>query len=163
MLDIRKNQALMLIKVNKVFYYLNVSFLSLFASIWVNKLKNEQLQDEFTGEILRYLENGELPTCDRKARQILLTADRYIVNNDVLYRIYDENQSTKHRQIDEMRLCLCLPKSLIPIAVQEIHNQNHQGVYRTYLATKLKYWFPSLYEITKRYVLSCETSCEIYS
>ena len=123
----------------------------------VNKLKNEQLQDEFTGEILRYLENGELPTCDRKARQILLTADRYIVNNDVLYRIYDENQSTKHRQIDEMRLCLCLPKSLIPIAVQEIHNQNHQGVYRTYLATKLKYWFPSLYEITKRYVLSCET------
>lgn len=121
----------------------------------VEQLREEQEKDEFTSSVMNYLEKSELPDCDRRAREILLTSDRFVITDGLLHRLYDE-QGEKHRQTSEMRICLCLPKSLVPLAIQEIHNNSHQGIYRTYLAAKLKYFFPSMHTLITRYVKSCE-------
>ena len=131
----------------------------------LDRVQECQRADQNINNIVMYIEQGTLPTDDAKAREILLTADNYVLDEGLLYHISGRQVPTANtkRQTDEFHVCLVVPKELRHDVLTSAHGDlgsGHYGTQRTYATLRLKYYWTGMYHDCKNWVLSCE-SCNM--
>src|SRR5208282_1589517 len=123
-----------------------------FALDDIGKAQREspELSDMFT-----YLETGDLPSCDKTARQIVIESDQYTLDDGVLYHIYQPRQKNVQRVRKLIRQTV-IPAALRGEILHAMHdNLSHFGVDRTYASLILRYWWRGCYADTLDYVRKC--------
>ena len=78
-----------------------------------------------------------------------------IVFEGVLFKI----KLGKNKSVPS-HLLLCIPDTFISTILYQYHDfllAGHQGVLRTYLTLKQKYWFSNMFLCIRKYILSCST------
>ena len=111
-------------------------------------LRKCQLEDKSAAPIIKYLEEGILPTEKRREKEIIYTSDQYFIEDQVLYHLLDAKIDSPHRQIDEIRACLVVPEVLKFDVLTSVHgdlNDGHHGTQKTYSTLRLKYYWKGMY------------------
>ena len=128
------------------------------TSQWtLEDLRKHQLNDESTGHMMRYIQEGTLPENEIEAREILLSHDQYVVNNGVLYKICQPSKK-KMKRVDRIECCLVVPTALKHDVLTAHHSelcQAHFGYRRTYATLQLKYYWKGMFADTYKWVVSC--------
>ena len=110
-------------------------------------------------DIYAYLSSGIAPDEPRKAAKIVAEAEQYVLENDVLYHIYTP-RTKKLAKSDRCIKQLALPTQYRSEALAAYHDSllggGHQGVDRTYLSLRQRFFWPRLYSATEEYVRSCD-------
>ena len=123
--------------------------------ISVKELRAEYPNSPFFKDIYRYIVKGSCSFTGNAKRVFKAEFEDYIVFEGVLFRIkLDKNKSVPPQ------LLLCIPETFIPAILYQYHDlvlAGHQGVLRTYLTLKQKYWFPNMFLFIRKYILSCST------
>jgi hypothetical protein len=117
------------------------------AAQWDN-LPQLQLNDPWSGPIIRYLTNRVLPEGDADARALLLMIDQYALENGILLK-----SPQKLRQI-------CLPRALRPFVLHQVHAApaaGHLGNKKTYNRLIQNYYWPRCYDDCQQFVKECRT------
>jgi hypothetical protein len=117
------------------------------AAQWDN-LPQLQLDDPWSGPIIRYLTNRVLPEGDADARALLLMIDQYALENGILLK-----SPQKLRQI-------CLPLALRPFVLHQVHAApaaGHLGNKKTYNRLIQNYYWPRCYDDCLQFVKECRT------
>ena len=125
----------------------------------VERLQECQRRDRDVMEMIEYLQQGKLPADDKRAREVLLTNDNYVLENDILYRLLDTKKLEVSKQVHDVRVCLIIPKELRHDVLTAAHGDlgaGHYGTQRTYTTLRLKYFWKGMYNDCKNWVLSCE-------
>ena len=103
-------------------------------------------------DMIIYLEKGELPLCEGRARAIPYESSQYELINGVLYHIFQRRKKGKVTD-DSIIKQIALPEGLRQDVLVQYHdNLNHFGVQKTYETIRQKYYFPKLYEHVYNYI-----------
>ena len=130
------------------------------TTVWTHEdVRNHQINDEFCGGMIKYLESKDLPPEDKLARSILLSSDKFVVNNGVLYKLSQTRRRRKKRDTDPQMCLLVVPKALQHDVLASGHGDDaagHFGIRRTYNTLSLKFTWHTMYKDVYNWVLSCE-------
>ena len=113
-------------------------------------------------DCLRYilvLTNGELPVDDDKlARRISISAeDYYSTQEGILMHKFTNNKKNNCRLFSIIEQ-IFIPQLLRIEILQNMHNfLCYQGVARTYSLLQARYFWPKMYDNTKKIIESCDT------
>ena len=134
--------------------------------LWTpDRVQECQRADENINNMITYIEHNKLPADDTKAKEVLLSAESYVVDDGLLYHLSGRSLpsvNTKKRT-DELHLCLVVPKELRHDVLTAAHGDlgsGHYGTQRTYATLRLKFYWMGMYHDCKNWVLSCE-SCNM--
>ena len=105
--------------------------------------------------ILRYLETGELPADEKKARKLVLESSRFSIINDVLYYVDSSRQN---------RLRIVTPSTIQDKLLKENYSEMFSGnfsVKSIYEKLAKRYWWQGMYIDVYTHCKSCLT-CASY-
>ena len=125
---------------------------AIFALDDVGKAQREsaELIDLYT-----YLQTGDLPTCDKTARRVVMESDQFTLDGGILYHLYQPRQKNAQRVRNIIRQTV-IPEALRGEILHAMHgNLNHFGVDRTYATMILRFWWKNCYADTLDYVRKC--------
>ena len=89
---------------------------------------------------------------DSQYKNYKANEDRIILKDGLLYRKYfGETGSVKYYQI-------LIPKQLVKEVLRSLHGEfgRHQGISKTIIAYREKYYFPKMAQLIREWVISCE-------
>jgi len=112
----------------------NVNAVSPFPTIFPNHaeviLGQENCPD--FQDMYKYFAYGELPSCDKAARKILLDKDNYLMDNGALYHLYRPRTKKVDHCFAEIRL-LVIPSDMRAMVAFGLHESDcHPGFQRVY-------------------------------
>lgn len=116
------------------------------------ELRREYRTSPYFSQVAEYLGTGMLPAGAKLSRSVMRRAEEFISVNGVLFRILPKTGS------DEFSLKLAVPESLAEYIISQHHDSLlacHQGVTRTYITLKRKFFIPNLYNRLVSYIKSC--------
>ena len=122
------------------------------------ELATAQWADPFLSRIRQALVDNQLPADDAIAREVAIIRDQYVLENDVLHRIYTIESS--HRRYHTRKL-VAVPQSQVANVMRTMHNNiegGHLGVTKTYEKIRLHFHWPNMYRDIRDYVRQC-TDC----
>jgi hypothetical protein len=120
------------------------------GGLWEN-LKPLQKADKFFGPLIEYIETDVLPTDYNKAIKVAAAAPEFVMDNDLLFRIDSNREDTK------MQLAVPEPlRNHAMIACHESLCTGHAGQQKTYSRVAQQYWWPSLWNSVRTWILMCE-------
>ena len=117
------------------------------------ELKNHQKKSVGFTELYAYMNEGILPANSRRAKTIRHQADGYALVSGILFKI-DYTQDQK-----DCKLTLCVPDTLANRIIAMYHDSllaSHQGITRTYLTIRKRFYIPALYDKITTYIESCQ-------
>ncbi len=107
-----------------------------------------QSNDPKLEPMINYLRTGELPSCDHEARKILLTNEKYVWENEALFRLRtDVTQSTTK--------VLVVPKIFKLQFLHAMHSEpmaGHLGREKTYARIEARYYWEGIYRDVRNFV-----------
>ena len=110
--------------------------------------------------IIQYLETMEMPEDEKEQRICLRAEDQYVMQDGILYHLYQPRFKSKANQEERYILQLALPTSKRKEILRNYHDctagGGHFGVTRTFVKLKQKYWWPKMYQEVKDYIGSCD-------
>ena len=127
------------------------------AEFNVDTVKLEQKKDVDISAMIKYLDDDILGDDDVIAREILLSADQYIVDEEILYRI---NKSARQ---DDVMAQLVIPRTLIATVLKNMHDDRlcgHLGMSKTIQKIAQRFTWKNMNRDIKNYILSCKTCAE---
>lgn len=136
----------------------NVKKVELFTKFDFSPVKTRELQrhDAQLHGLIKYLENGILPRCQKKARRILLESGDYALIDGLLWHSrVAKSKRTKH--LDHYQLVL--PDTMIKTVIQLYHDSpmsGHAGITDTLDRVKEHYFFQRMGPLITDYVRSCQ-------
>ena len=153
------------------------------ASSSHEKFVAAQRADEELALYFRYLEHGELPAEELKAREVVALALRMVVDADsgALYLFESANAAARYAhardaelddrerartRFDEAARRLVVPRLLQARVLAEHHEvalAGHLGVNKTAAAIHRKFFWPALYADVREFVRSCQVCAEAKS
>ena len=102
-----------------------------------------------------YLEQGELPVDEQKARKIVLTSEFYTLLNGKLHHLYQPTHS-RIKVLKPVVHQLCIPQAMRQEVVDGYHAENaYIGFERLYDTVRQKYYWPRLYTDLYEVVTGC--------
>ena len=129
----------------------------------------EPSRDEFSqkydtcpefADMKAYLVSGALPTDDKKARTLLLTAENFVYEDGLLYFLSKHKTGRGAESLPAKRLCV--PTHFRPHVAISLHDQaGHIGINRLYDTSRHKYYFTGQYAFLKEHVLTCKTCQQV--
>jgi len=124
------------------------------------KVAKEQREDEEIGELIAYLERGDLPSDEKRARRVAAEAGQmWLDESGRLFRTWWPQGAG---QRDDTRRQLVVPPSLRKAVLRSAHDDligGHLGTNKVYARIREHYWWPSMYRDVKDWVQTCE-SCQ---
>ena len=111
-----------------------------------NRLKEEQLKDEYCSNIIKSLKNED-QTNDIKKK---LYKKRFVIVIEILYKLPDSNHINPR---------LVLTPALLQQVLHDYHSstiEGHFGIEKTYLKVIAKCWKPNLYKDMKKFCETCQ-------
>ena len=109
----------------------------------------EQRRDPELVELITYLEQGELPADDQKARRIILQKPLFAIENGILIFL-DSKQDHRRRVV--------VPSHLRQQLLSEHHSSSmgsHFAAKKTYGALMRHWWWDGMYSDTQKYTTNC--------
>ena len=104
-----------------------------------------------------YLSTEQLPDDKKAAKTILLTAEHYIIEDNVLYRL-DTPRAKRIAKLLPSRKRLCVPLVFRNGILTHAHeNCGHYALEKLFLALSNKFYWKSLYKDTHDFVKMCDT------
>jgi len=117
----------------------------------------KQQQDQTFNDIIAYLQEGSLPTDTQRARRIILQADNYTIDNDILVHL-GITRSKRLSEVEPLQYQICVPPTMREALIEGYHCQlYHIGLEKTYLGLRSTYYWPQMYSQVRDHVLSCVT------
>jgi hypothetical protein len=116
------------------------------------ELRREYRTSPYFSQVAEYLNTGMLPVGKKLARSVMRRAEEFISIQGVLFRILPQKDS------DAFSLKLAVPESLAEYILSQHHDSLlacHQGVTRTYITLRRKFFIPNLYNRLVNYIKSC--------
>ena len=126
-------------------------------AVTTEDLKKEQREDSNFKPIFTYLEENQVPEDRNEANRIVAEAQYYIIENDILYHLYQPRR--KGHKWTDVKKQLAVPSKMRDNVLKSYHDAlsgGHQGQERTYEAIRLKYFWPKMYSDIQTYVKTCE-------
>ena len=126
------------------------------TTITKTSLREDQLQDEEIGPMIRYKENQVLPVDDNVARRLILESHDFKVENGLLYHFYYPRG--KGHKTERLIKQSVVPLNLRDDVFQSYHDAItacHLGIERTYQTIRQKYFWHSMYSDIQTYVKPC--------
>lgn len=126
------------------------------TEIDLQKYKEAVLVDHFAGSMLDFLEHDNLPDDDLKARNIVLQADQYYVNDGLLYHIW--HTPAKRHMPERSTYQLYVPNTFVDTVLNNCHDHvlaAHFGFQRTYSKIRQRYFWKGMYRDIDNWVRSC--------
>ena len=102
------------------------------------------------------MEKSELPDDTGLAKRIVAESQDYALIDNVLYHYYYPRG--KGHKIDRAHRCLAIPHALRDDILRSYHDSllgGHQGIDRTWLAIRLKFFWPRMHHDIQSYVRTC--------
>ena len=116
----------------------------------------EQRKDPYCSEIIKFLENKELPP-GRSEPSWLKNVNNYSINEDNILQM----KSTGLDRREEERLLLVLPLSMREWVLQDMHDDPlggaHLGYEKTYDRIRKKFYWPRMMSEIQQYCYACES------
>ena len=110
---------------------------------------SEQRKDPELVQLITYLERGELPADDKKARQMVLQKSLFTINNGILIFV-DPKQDHRRRVV--------VPSHLRRQILSEHHSSpmgGHFAAKKTYGALMRHWWWDGMYNETLKFTSNC--------
>ena len=104
-------------------------------------LREDQLQDEETGPMIRYKENKVIPVDGNVARRFILESHHFEVQKGLLFHFYYPRD--KGHKTERLKKQLVVPLNLRGDVLHSYHDAItacHQGIERTYQTIRQKYF-----------------------
>lgn len=114
-----------------------------------------QREDVWLNHLYEYIVNDKLPSEPELAKAVSAQRDLYVLENDVLHRIFSVESS--HRR-HETRKLVAIPRSHISTVLTSMHcnvEGSHLGIDRTYEKIRLHFHWPTMYSDIRRFVKEC--------
>ena len=123
-------------------------------------LINLQRKCQFYKDIIKYKIDNELPEDPKEARKIVAESYQYEIGpQGLLFHLYTPRTRGVPKE-EKILIQLAVPKIMRDEILRSFHDSvaggGHQGFERTYAALRLKYFWLTMWEDTRRYVQSCE-------
>jgi hypothetical protein len=118
------------------------------------EISQQQRRDPYFKDIWHYLDSGTLPGNSRKARNVKLNAEDYVMVQQVLFKIVENKDQNDYKMV------LAIPEESVPYILAMEHDSlfsNHKGISRSYYTIKGKYFIPKLYDKIVQYIKTCAT------
>ena len=119
----------------------------------LKELKASYTKSPFFKDIYIYIARGYSPFKGYAQRTFKNECENYIIFDGILFKIIMGKAKN-----DEPRLTMCVTEAYIPVILYQYHDMllaGHQGVLRSYLTIKEKYFFPHMIMYLRRYIKSC--------
>ena len=119
-----------------------------------------QRKCEFYRDIVKYKLFKEVPKGPQKARSVVAESYQFKVGpQGLLFHLYPRtNYSSKE---GKMLLQLAVPKNMRHAILKSVHDslsvEGHKGFECTYVALRLKYFWPSMRDDTRNFIQTCES------
>ena len=126
------------------------------TEINVQKFKEALLTDNFASSMLDFLEHDNLPNDAHKARNLLLQADQYYVQDGLLYHIW--HTPAKRHMPERNTYQLYVPITFVDTVLNNCHDHvlaAHFGFQRTYSKIRQRYFWKGMYRDVDNWVRSC--------
>ena len=115
-----------------------------------------QKQDPELAEINNYLGTGDLPISDKSARKIVMIADQFALDDNVLWHFYSSvSRHTKKKLIPTKQLCIQLSLKLDILKLYNEQGSSHKNPEALFETIRQKYLWFNLYSDTQLY---CNTA-----
>lgn len=118
-----------------------------FDTINIEKIKENQLNDEFCKGIISAIKENNNSKYKRKSRQ-------FLIENDILF--------FKNWSPNGVKNLLVIPKNLVNIVLKSYHESAlsaHFGITKTLARLKKKYYWPTMIQDTNKFIKTC-ASCQ---
>ena len=117
-----------------------------------------QRKCQFYKDIIKYKINNELPEDPKEARKIVAESYQYEIGpQGLLFHLYTPRTRGVPKE-EKILIQLAVPKIMRDEILRSFDDSvaggGHQGFERTYAALRLKYFWPTMWEDTRRYVQS---------
>ena len=135
---------------------LNINGMRL-GKLTLEKVRKLQKHDMFYNAMFRYLQYGHMPEEKVLAWRIRTNKDVYIIDNRLLYHIWNK------RSDKNMYKQLCIPNELRLQILSVLHDTNftgHRGAFKMYENALNKIWWNNMYKDIQNYVSSCTLCME---
>eukprot|EP00762_Andalucia_godoyi_P006395 ANDGO_02858.mRNA.1 Retrovirus-related Pol polyprotein from transposon 412 len=106
--------------------------------------------------MMRFVETSELPDDDALAARVRAYADRFVVDEGVLYYLASTEPGRARVPSDSRRLVV--PASMRAEVLSQLHDDplaGHLGFTKTYDKVRRRFFWPGMYQDTKHWVASC--------
>ena len=126
----------------------------------IAKIRELQRRDPELSEMIDFLESDNLPFSDKKARNILLTSDRFYLDKDGLLYHLDRNQKLSARDSFSQ---LVVPQSMKFEILSNVHDHvsgAQFGTHKTFHKLKQRYWWKGMFLDTDHWCKLC-TECSM--
>jgi len=111
--------------------------------------------DEEFGPIYRHVQTDELTGDDRKDKTMLLLRDKFMIENNLLYRI-DLPRQKRLARLKPLIKRLCVPKCFRHEIIRYVHdNCGHYAVQNLFHTLAARYFSKSLFADTTEYCETC--------
>ena len=105
----------------------------------------------------KYADDGQLTGNTRVDKPTLIMADRYIIEQGLLYRI-DMPRQKKLARMKPLVKRLCVPKRFRHDIIRHVHNHyGHYAAVTLYHALSTRYFWKSLFKDVHDFCRTCET------
>ena len=119
----------------------------------LQNVRRLQKLDTFYNGMYRYLHYEHLPKDKLLARKIKSNKNRYIVDNELIYHLWNKRLN---RHIYKQ---LCIPRELRPKILSLLHDTNftgHKGTHKMYEDAIRHFWWNNMYKDIQNYVSTCK-------
>ncbi len=130
------------------------------------EVRNAQMEEKFSREIIRYLENSQV-VVDISKLPARHKIHEFVVSCNLLYRVTELNSKELSRKRVKQ---LVVPQQLVPEIPKILHyspESSHPGKEKTYKQAQIKYFWIHTRKDIHNYVDNCqkcaETKCSTHS
>ena len=113
-------------------------------------------------DIILYLEDNVLPIDIEQRRIVCMESAMYAINDRALYRVHVREGKGGNAQRTVLQLAI--PKQLIPLILQNMHESpvsgGHMGIARTIDKVRERCFFPKMCALITQFVKTCEICCQ---
>ena len=123
------------------------------GEVTFKKVRQLQKFDTFYNGMYRFLYNEHLPKDKLFARKIISNKNRFIVDNELIYHLWN-NRLNRH-----IYKQLCIPRKLRPKILSLLHDTKftcHKGTHKMYEDAIRHFWWINIYKDIQNYVSSCK-------
>ena len=113
-----------------------------------------QASDQFSSDLINYLEHGDLPPTTRRTRKVLIRENDYCVLEGILYHIWQPNV----KKMDEVCIKLVVPASLQHKVLFNMHNSTvgaHTGMSKMIASMRSRFSWSGMVADIQCYISSC--------
>lgn len=120
----------------------------------IAEIKREMKLSPYFKNIYEYLLTGLLPSNKKMAKSVMKSSENYILIQEVLFRITNDKS--------EIKIALCVPETQSDYIISTYHDSLlscHQGVNKTFVTIRRKFYIPNLFDRLSAFIRSC-TICQ---